>query len=75
MGSERFESRGLGDKGQLVEQIKLAAGVLDDLYKECRSGISNDEVARLTSLAVTHLEISVMCAVKAISRRAPEKRA
>ena len=74
MGKERFESRGLGDQGQLVEKIKEKAGGLDDLIKECDKGISNDVCTNLKNQAIIQLESAVMFATKAVSRRTGEPR-
>lgn len=84
MGVEKFESRGLDGREALVEEIKKKAGELDDLLMKISTDkvttSSNGHVDvdhyntrpaechRLTALARTNLEMSVMCAVKAVSR-------
>lgn len=74
MGIERFESKGIAADGiELVAKIKEKAGELDNLLTEISQNSSGStlkpECNRLTALAKTQLELSVMCAVKAVSRR------
>ena len=81
MGREVFESRGLGGREALMEDIKTKAGELDDLIKQvgesdptsALDGVTElkrrpGECLRLTAMARTSLENAVMQAVKAISR-------
>jgi hypothetical protein len=80
MGREVFESRGLGGREALMEDIKTKAGELDELLRQVAADITTGtsasteyavrprECQRLTALARTSLEQSVMWAVKAISR-------
>lgn len=76
MGIERFESKGLQGREELVQKIKEKAGELDDLLQQISAPVivqdsvevRNPECHRLTAMAKTQLELSVMCAVKAVSR-------
>jgi hypothetical protein len=74
MGREVFESRGLGGRDALVEDIKTKAGELHDLLLQVDAFTTDGTSAvqtvnqRPAALARTNLEIAVMCAVKAISR-------
>lgn len=82
MGKEVFESRGLGGREKLVDKIKELAGLLDDALSEisapCDGPVADGvqivgiprsrECLRLTAMAKTELELSVMLAVKAVSR-------
>lgn len=62
-----FESRGLNGQEQQVEKIKVAAALLFDQIDaiSCPPGT---DAGRLAALAKTKLELTVMCAVKALSR-------
>lgn len=77
MGKELFESRGLQGREELVQSIKVKAGELDDLLiliaqdkdsRTAESTVRPRECHRLTEIARTNLEQSVMWAVKAVSR-------
>ena len=83
MGREVFESRGLGGREALMEDIKTKAGELDDLLRQVDAPMEEfdpinkvtvtniqrpGECKRLAAMARTSLENAVMQAVKAISR-------
>lgn len=77
MGIEKFESKGLQGREELVQKIKEKAGELDDLMMEIPMEVDHGfdriekrdpECHRLTAMARTQLELSIMCAVKAVSR-------
>lgn len=66
-GHKIFESRGLNNQEQKVENIKQLAGMLWQEFDEILHE-EGSEAPRLISLAKTHLESSVMWGVKACSR-------
>jgi hypothetical protein len=62
-----FAGRGLNGQEALVEEIKNRAAGLWDLFNSIPN-VPGTPSGRLTALAKTELESSVMWAVKAISR-------
>ena len=70
-----FESRGIPESQlALVEEIKQKASDLEDTILKALDNKSETEgvgpeVPRYVAMARTNLEMSVMCAVKAVSRR------
>lgn len=67
-GYQVFETRGIPtERLELVERTKVAAGVLWDIFNEATQG-HGQESGRLSALAKTKLEESVMWFVKGVSR-------
>lgn len=62
-----FETREIKNP-DLVKKVKKCAAELLELYEEI-AFVPSDDVSRLAALARTDLEMSVMWAIKAISRQ------
>jgi len=68
-----FESRGFPEGGvALCDLIKERAALLHDAYNQVVT--NNREAGRAVATAATYLELSVMSAVKGISRGQPPKK-
>ncbi len=68
-----FASLGFPQGGaDLVETIKNSAALLHDELD--RISTNNREAGRMAATAKTHLELAVMCAVKAVSRYTEPKK-
>lgn len=66
-----FESRGIeGIQAVKIDRIKKAAAELYSIIDSMSVPPGNTEAGRLLSLAKTDIELSVMWAVKAVSRGA-----
>jgi len=70
--SLRFAAVGIRtERIALMDDIKRAATQLERLIDQIRPDVSPNasaDCARMKAMAMTQLEISVMCAVKALSR-------
>lgn len=65
----RANKRGPLDLPQqaFMEQIKLKANELNQLYQDGKTAAWNGEAARLWAVAITQLELASMAAVKAVT--------